>query len=126
MRQQPPARRDESGSATVLALAAVGALLACLVGGLAVASAVHAGHRARAGADLAALAAAAALAQGSAEGQACARASGIAAANGTALRRCASAGDGSVTVEVAASLSLRLTGLPAGPAVARARAGPPP
>lgn len=124
--RQPPARRDECGSATVLALAAVGAVLACLVGGLAVASAVHAGHRARAGADLAALAAAAALAQGTAEGAACARGSGIAAANGTALLTCGAGGDGSVTVEVAAPLSLGLPGLPAGPAVARARAGPPP
>ena len=124
--RRPPAGRGECGSATVLSLAAVGALLVCLVGGLAVASAVHAGHRARAGADLAALAAAAALAQGTAGGAACARGSGIAAANGTALRRCAAAGDGSVTVEVTAPVSLRLPGLPAGPAVARARAGPRP
>jgi secretion/DNA translocation related TadE-like protein len=124
--RQPPARRSEHGSATVLALAAVGGLLACLVGGLAVASAVHAGHSARAGADLAALAAAAALSQGTAEGAACVRGGGVAAANGTTLLTCGADGDGSVTVEVAAPVGLRLPGLPAGPAVARARAGPAP
>lgn len=117
---------DERGSATVLALAAVGALLLLLMGGLAVASAVHAGHRARAGADLAVLATAAVLQQGATEGDACSRGRVIAAANGAQIRSCAAGADGSVTVEVTAPMSLALPGMPLGPAVARARAGPGP
>ena len=124
MRHGGRATGADRGSATVLALAATGALLACLLGGLAVTGAVHASHRARAGADLAALAAAGALTQGAQVGTACAKGSSIAAANGTTLRTCTAHADGSATVEVTAPLRLMLPGLPVGPAVARARAGP--
>ena len=51
--------RSERGSATLVAVAAIGALLALTVGGFHIGSAVIARHRAQAAADLAALAAAA-------------------------------------------------------------------
>lgn len=127
MRRQTRLRRAERGSATVLAVAGVGALLLCLVGGLVVTGAVRAGHRAKAAADLAALAAASALQQGAPAGSACSRGRGIAAANGADLRSCAAASDGSVEVAVTVPLPLDLPGLvvPEG-ATARARAGPRP
>lgn len=119
--------RGERGSATVLAVAGTGALLLCLVGGLAVTSAVHAGHRARAAADLAALAAASALQQGVPADSACLRGRAVAAANGADLRSCAAASDGSVEIGVTVPLPLALpTPVVRGEARARARAGPRP
>jgi secretion/DNA translocation related TadE-like protein len=50
--------QGERGSATLVAVAAIGALLALTIGGFHIASAVIARHRAQAAADLAALAAA--------------------------------------------------------------------
>ena len=118
--------RHERGSGTVLAVGLIGVLLTCLVGGLAVASAVHASQRARAAADLAALAGAAAFQRGLSEGTACHAALRLAAANGAVLRECRVADDLSVTVQVAVPVGHRLPGTLGGPARAEARAGPAP
>lgn len=119
-------RRGDQGSGTVLGLAAAGVLLMVLVAGLALASAVTAAHRARAGADLGALAAAAALQSGGSSAEACARAATVAAANTTEQRACAVEVDGSVRVTTTARVGLVLPGLGAPRARATARAGPAP
>jgi secretion/DNA translocation related TadE-like protein len=108
----------------VLALAAVGVLLACLVGSLALVGAVHAAHRARAGADLAVLAAASVQQQVASADLACRRAREIARANGCDLRSCRADPDGTVSVAVTAPTRTPLPALRLGPAHARARAGP--
>ena len=118
-------RRGERGSGTVLALAATGALLILLVAGLALASAVAATHRARAGADLAALAAASAVQAGATSSQACQRAAAVSASNAARQSECAVQADGSVTVGVTAPVGLPWPGTPSG-ARATARAGPAP
>jgi secretion/DNA translocation related TadE-like protein len=119
-------RRPECGSGTVLAVGGVGALLLCLLGGLCVAGAVHAAHRARAAADLSALAAAAAVNAEASAATACARAGHVAAANGAVLRSCRGEPGGGVVVEVTAAVRTPLPALAPGPARARARAGVPP
>ncbi|MEO5983139.1 MAG: Rv3654c family TadE-like protein [Pedococcus sp.] len=118
-------RRAERGSGTVLALAATGVLLMLLVAGLALASAVAAAHRARAGADLAALAAASAVQAGATDVQACQRAARVFAANAVEPSGCTVASDGSVRVEATATVGLVLPGTPPR-ARATARAGPAP
>jgi secretion/DNA translocation related TadE-like protein len=107
----------------VLAVAAVGTLLICLVGGLTVVAAVHAAHTARAAADLAALSAAAAVQQGASAQAACARAGQVAASNDGVLRACAADAGGRVTVEVVTVVQPPLPALALGSARARARAG---
>ncbi|MDF2144703.1 Rv3654c family TadE-like protein [Knoellia sp. p5-6-4] len=114
----------ERGAATVLAVAAVGALLACLVGGLAFVGAVHAAHRARAGADLAVLAAASVHQRVASADSACSRAREIARANGCELRWCRADPDGTVSLAVTAPTRTPLPALRLGPAHAHARAGP--
>ena len=57
--------RGDRGSATLIGVAAIGAVLAITVGGFQIGSAVIARHRAQAAADLAALAAAARVPAGS-------------------------------------------------------------
>lgn len=112
---------DDRGSASVLVVGAIGALVLLLAGAMALLSAVAASHRARAAADLAALAAAGARVDGGDARDPCAVASEVAERNGSALAACAVAGD-DVTVTVRTPVSW--PGL--GAASARARAGPDP
>jgi len=100
----------------VLSLVAV--VLALTVGGLVVASAVVASHRARLAADLGSLAGASALQDGASVARACNLVGQVTRANGAALQSCSIRGaDVDVRVEVDAAL------WPAS-ATARARAGP--
>ncbi|WP_265443183.1 Rv3654c family TadE-like protein [Flexivirga meconopsidis] len=112
-------RPGDRGSATVLVIAAIGVVLTCLLGALALLSAVTASHRARAVADLAALAGAGVLLDPLDARSACAVAASVASANRGHLTSCAESGD-EVTVSVTVTPSW--PGLPA--ANARARAGP--
>ena len=89
----------ESGSATVLTVAAIGAVTVVLAGVLVVAATVRDVHRAWAAADLAALAAARSLATGGAVD--CDVGASVAVANGGVLSQCGSRADGSVVVTVA-------------------------
>jgi secretion/DNA translocation related TadE-like protein len=106
----------------VLVAAAMGVLVLALSGALLVVSVVHDVHRARAGADLAALAAARELAVGGVAS--CAEGGDVAGANGVTLSSCRLLPDGSV--EVGATVPLRVSapwaGLPSH-ASASARAG---
>jgi secretion/DNA translocation related TadE-like protein len=102
--------RGERGSATLVAVAAIGALLALTVGGFHIGSAVISRHRAQAAADLAALAAAARVPAGI--DAACGQASAIANAMKVVVAGC--------TVE---ELDVVVT-VNAGRASAAARAGP--
>ena len=102
--------RDDTGSATLIAVAMMAVLLAFTIGGFHIGSAVVARHRAQAAADLAALAAAAQLPEGVAA--TCGRASAIAQAMNVAVIDCA-VDDLDVMITVAA-----------GHAHAGARAGP--
>ena len=86
---------------------------------------MHASHRARAVADLAALAAASALQRGATPAAACGQALQVARSNDAGLRGCAMRADLSAVVEVSALVALAMPGLPA-EATARARAGPRP
>lgn len=112
-------RGRESGAGTVLAAGlalAMLLLLAVLVGlGQAVTAAAKAGKAA----DLAALAAADAF-RGITPGDACKIAAEVASRNGAQLRSCAPSGDDSVQLAVTVRSTLPW------PAVAEARAGPPP
>jgi secretion/DNA translocation related TadE-like protein len=116
------APRAESGSATVLTVASIGAVTVVLAGVLVVVATVRDVHRARAAADLAALAAGGALASGG--GVDCHGGASVAAANGAVLSRCESSADGSVLVAVAVERPWPVgwVGLPARVS-ARARAG---
>jgi len=116
---RPSLVRAEHGSATLVAVAMMAALLALTVGGVYVGSAVIARHRAQGAADLAALAAAAHLADGS--GEACVHAASLARAMRTTVTQCA-VEDLDVIVTVDASVALGRFGV--GPARATARAGP--
>jgi len=118
-------RQGDRGSGTIAAVGAAGVVLIGLTGGLALASAVHASHRARAVADLAALAAASALQRGAAPAGACGQALQVARSNGAGLRGCAVRDDLSAVVEVSSVVTLAMPGLPT-EATARARAGPRP
>lgn len=88
----------DRGSATVLTLGAVGAVVLVLTGVLVLAGAVRDVHRVRAAADLAALAAAGSAVSGS--GIDCGVGASVAAANGAVLSRCSPEPDGSVVVTV--------------------------
>jgi secretion/DNA translocation related TadE-like protein len=123
VRSLPHRDAAERGSATVLALGVVGAVLVLLSGGVAVGGAVRAAHQAQASADLASLAAAVALQQGAAPEAACRQAAAIAGANGADVRACSPAADESISVRVSVDLPDPLGVLP-GPAIATARAGP--
>jgi secretion/DNA translocation related TadE-like protein len=90
--------RPQQGSATVLTVGAVAAVVLVLTGVLVVSGAVRDVHRARAAADLAALAAAGPVATGGAAD--CAAGASIARANGAVLTGCAVEPDGSVVVAV--------------------------
>jgi secretion/DNA translocation related TadE-like protein len=112
----------ERGSATVLVVGAVVAVVVVLTGVLVVCGVVRDVHRARAAADLAALAAAGPVAVGG--GVDCGVGAAVAAANGAVLTGCAAQPDGSVLVAVAVRRrgSPGWVGLPAAVS-ARARAG---
>ncbi|MGY3564421.1 Rv3654c family TadE-like protein [Sinomonas sp. RB5] len=111
----------EAGSGTVLALG-LGMVLILACAALAMlGQALAASSRAGAAADLAALAAAD-TERGLRPGAACATARETAELNGAVLTACAVEKPGS-TVRVTVELE---TGAPWGPAVGRARAGPPP
>jgi secretion/DNA translocation related TadE-like protein len=121
-RRSQPVIRSERGGMTILAVAAIAVVVVLLTGALAVASAVHASHRARAAADLAALAAATRWQAGALPGEACSQASAVAVANGAELMACGPVADGSVTVE--ARVAARWPAV--GAARVKARAGPGP
>lgn len=117
---RPGTRRDprERGSATVLAVAVITALLLLTAAGLVLAGAVTASHHARLAADLAALAGASRLQAAVSADAACAEARRVARLNRADLRTCAVEGmDLEVVVVVPTSTWPT-------PASARARAGP--
>jgi secretion/DNA translocation related TadE-like protein len=102
--------RDDTGSATLIAVAMMAVLVAFTVGGFYLASAVVSRHRGQSAADLSALAAAASLVRG--VDAACSRAAAIASAMNGALAECTVDGlDVVITIQV-------------GKARAAARAGP--
>jgi secretion/DNA translocation related TadE-like protein len=111
---------------TVLVVAAIGVALILLAGGLALASAVVATHRARAAADLGALAAAQAVQHGSAPTAACAVGASVTVSNGARPAGCLVAADGSVTAGATTTASLGLLGAVSRTTTATARAGPGP
>jgi secretion/DNA translocation related TadE-like protein len=113
------------GSATVLSLAIMGLTVVVMYGGLALASAVTAAHRARAAADLGALAAATSYQRGLGPLSACGVASRVVARNGARQQHCSVAGDGSVTITARCATALAFPGV-ARDGVAGARAGPAP
>ncbi|WP_116112390.1 Rv3654c family TadE-like protein [Austwickia chelonae] len=114
-------RAGEDGSASVLALGLIGVITVLLLAGSALASAVLAGHRAAAAADLSALAGAATLAITGDAGEACTRAELLARSNAAELVSCAVHGE---DVAVSTSSAPSWPGLPE--ARARAQAGPAP
>jgi secretion/DNA translocation related TadE-like protein len=110
---------DERGSATVVMLAVIAAVLTLTVSGLMLSSAVLASHRARSAADLAALAAAGALLAGEPPYTACQSAARVAAVNDAQVQGCVAFGD---EVQVSVAVQAGVQGL--GVATARSRAGP--
>jgi secretion/DNA translocation related TadE-like protein len=101
-----------------MAAAVIAVVLVLTVGALVVLGAVHASHRARLAADLAAIAAATRLQETADPGGACTRAESLAVSNGARLTSCAVSG---------AVVDLRVEVDPVtwpAPATARARAGP--
>lgn len=112
---------DDRGSATVVTVGVVMAVLLLTVSGLLLACAVMASHRARAAADLAALAAAGVLIRGEPPATACHAAVQVAAANHGRIQWCTAAGR-EVWLSVAVPAALRGLGV----ATARSRAGPRP
>lgn len=95
----PAAVRGEHGSASVLVVGAVGAVVLVLGAVLVVVSAVRDVHRVQAAADLAALAAAGETSSGGRPD--CWAATTVAEANGARLTRCSLEPDGSVVVRTA-------------------------
>ena len=115
---RPRRPATERGAATVLVIGVVVALLVVTTGGLFIATAVVASHRARLAADLAALAGATALRDAATVERACAAARRVAKLNGAELGACQARG---------AELELTVTVVAppwSEPARARARAGP--
>lgn len=119
--RRPPVRGRDRGSATVLVVAALAALLAAGVGALEIVGAVRASHQAHSAADLASLAGALILVRGGSPSSACSRAAVLARQNSASLVDCRPTGDSVLEVVVSVPGG---TGL--GPAVARSRAGPAP
>ena len=111
---------DDDGYATVLAAAAIAVIVLLLGLGVGLAGAVPARHRAESAADLAALAGASEAVSG--VDTACGRADEVARANGATLTSCTWRG-----WVVAVTVRRPCGCLPSvvGPAVGRARAGPP-
>ncbi|GIG63820.1 Rv3654c family TadE-like protein [Phytomonospora endophytica] len=112
---------DDTGAASVSALAVALSVLLFALLGVTFATALHARHRAQSAADFAALAAAGRALEG--QGEACARAAAIAGANGATVESCALEGlDAVVTVSVTPGFAP--TAALGGAATAGARAGP--
>ena len=109
----------DRGSVTIWAAALAGLVWLGSSAAVLYGTAVAGRHRAEAAADLAALAAAVHVPDGAAS--ACAVGTRIAVDNGGSLRSCEVVGD---DVEVVVSRRVRVSGLGAFAAVARARAGP--
>lgn len=121
---QPVRRRqDESGSATVLALGVIVAVLTVTIGGLAVLGALRAVHVARSSADLAALAAAGHYQQHADPVAACTEARRIARRHSAQVIECGVGAGGVASVTTSVPIT---GGLDLGPEAAqgRARAGP--
>jgi len=112
---------DERGSATVVMLGVIAAVLMLTISGLFLASAVLASHRARAAADLAALASAGVLMRGEPPAAACHSAAQVAAANHGRVQGCIAVG-----TEVRLTIAVRAGMKGLGVATARSRAGPAP
>jgi secretion/DNA translocation related TadE-like protein len=117
---------EDGGSVSVAVVAAIGVALILLVGGLALASAVIATHRARAAADLGALAAAQAIQRGLGAAEACAVGTSVTARNGAQPASCAVAADGSVTSGAMTKASFGLPWAGGRTTTVTARAGPSP
>ena len=115
---RPLGPASDRGAATVLVIGLVAVLLAMTVGGVVLASAVVASHRARLAADLAALAGAARLRDGASVDGACATAHRVAGINDADLVSCARDG---LTLEVTVAVTASVW---PEPARARAKAGP--
>ncbi|MUL46060.1 flp pilus-assembly TadE/G-like family protein [Mycobacterium sp. CBMA293] len=111
--------RDDSGSATVLAVALIVVLIGLMTGAAAVGAAVIGRHRAQSAADLAALAAAGALALG--PDQSCSRAAAVAEDMGSRVGRCSVQ---RLDVVVDVEVTVRFGRWNLGVAHGRARAGP--
>lgn len=116
--------RDDSGSATVLAVGVIVAVLTVTVGGLAVTGALWAAHEARSSADLAALAAAGDFQQHADPVRACAAARRIARAQRARVLQCAVDTGGVATVTTAVPIPHGPIGIAPDTARGRARAGP--
>lgn len=116
-------RDDESGSATVLALGVILAVLTVTIAGLAVLGALRAVHVARSSADLAALAAAGHFQQHADPVAACTEARRIARGQSVQVIGCRVGAGGVARVTTSAPIT---GGLSLGPEAAqgRARAGP--
>lgn len=110
---------DEQGSATVVMLGVIAAVLMLTISGLFLASAVLASHRARAAADLAALASAGVLMRGEPPAAACQSAAQVVAANHGRVQGCIAIGT-EVRLTIAVPAGMRGLGV----ATARSRAGP--
>jgi secretion/DNA translocation related TadE-like protein len=125
MGRSSPRRRGGDGGAMTVALAGViAAALLVLCGGMCLAAATVAAHRARAAADLGALAAARVLQRGGAAGEACARGATVAALNAARVRDCRAGADGTVVLMTSSPVGLSLPGLGRLQARGQARAGP--
>ena len=111
---------------TVVVVAAIGVAIILLWGGLALAGAVIATHRARSAADLGALAAAQAIQQGVAPPGACAVGMSVTVRNGARPAGCVVGPHGSVTARATTRTGLGLLGVGSRTTTATARAGPSP
>jgi secretion/DNA translocation related TadE-like protein len=109
---------------TVALAGVIAAVLLVLCGGMCLAAAAVAAHRARAAADLGALAAALVLRRGGGAGEACARGATVAALNAARARDCVAAVDGSVLLATTSPVGLSLPLLDRLEARGQARAGP--
>lgn len=112
----------DAGSGTVNAVGIIAALLTATVGALAVLSAVHAVHTARAAADLGALAAAVDHQEGGGAG--CAEAVRVAALHEVDVTRCTIDAAGVADVTTSAAIAFQVPGVTPARAEGRARAGP--
>lgn len=120
-RRSESPRPAERGSGSVLAVGILMALSIVLAGGLALASAELASHRARVAADLGSLAGAELVMRGEGTDAACGWAAEVAHRNGATLTHCTVVPGDALEVTAVVHAATRVVG----DAVARARAGPP-
>lgn len=125
---RPPraARRGpgEAGSAAVLAVGLIAAVLTVTIGALVVLGAVRSVHVARAAADLGALAAASHFQEHADPVAACGRADRISRRHDAQLLDCTMDGQGVVTVTTSVPIRPHISGVGPGHAEGTARAGP--